>query len=152
MARKWWICQSLEQSDMKLKGSLNTFLQRKVQILYKYQGFKVTNVSFLRKISVKYLNAQWMYTAACFFGSSCRNWRAPTITQLRLFTCVLWKGLMSHKVYFALFMDQGSKCPGGKTACVVSAAVNWALRGTFSVQCMWIWLLESHWCWWDSCS
>lgn len=31
-----------------------------------------------------------------------------------------------------------------KTACVVSAAVNWALRGAFPPQLMWIWLLESH--------
>lgn len=29
-------------------------------------------------------------------------------------TRVLWKGLMSHKVCFALFMDHGSKTPGGK--------------------------------------
>jgi len=38
---------------------------------------------------------------------------------------------MSHKAYLALFMDHGSKSPGGKMACVVSAPVNWAFRGTF---------------------
>lgn len=33
------------QSDVKLEGSLNTFLQRTLQLLHKHQAFKIINVS-----------------------------------------------------------------------------------------------------------
>jgi len=74
---------------VKVKGSLNTFLQRKVEILYKHWGFKIINVSFFEEnlstifkctMNIHYGMLPWLLM---------QGLEAPTVTQLCLFTCVL---------------------------------------------------------------